>query len=486
MTNPFTKWFRRPAPDEGAATALAEAPLGPVPAASAPNSPLAFAPPPAQASSLYRSLDFLRGVVRNRLAQYFGHAATFVQPEFSFPDDGSAFAKFVTTRQLKIEEFIVLLLGLAPHVHPDLFSDLILYYLPNGGELAIFGGVRGTNRGLHPTGETVLFILAGGEIDRRLTAQQLFSEDHFFAKERILTLEADTDASPEMAGRLTLAREYCNLLLTGVEWQPRFGSNFPAKPLATSMVWDDLVLPDSTRRDLEQIRHWLTYGEQLRQDAALGSKLKPGYRALFYGPPGTGKTLTASLLGKEFGKEVYRIDLSLIVSKYIGETEKNLEAVFDTAQTKNWILFFDEADGLFSRRSSGGTANDRYANQEIGYLLQRLEDYPKLIILATNFKNNLDNAFMRRFQSVIQFPVPDVAERRLLWQKTLPSSIVYPDLNIEELASRFELSGAAILNCVQMTCLHALASATSSEPSLSKSFLIDEIRREYQKDGKTF
>ena len=482
MSSPFNNWFHHSGPDENAAAPYPTTPM----AAPAPNRPVTFAPPAAQASSLYHSLDFLRGVITNRLSQYFGRAATFVQPEFTFPDDKSAFAQFVTMRALKIEEFIVLLLGLAPHVHPDLFSDLILHYLPEGGDLPVFGGVRGANRGMYPTGETALFVLAGVEIDRRLTAQQLFSDEHFFAKERILTLEADGDLNPEMAGRLLLSREYCNLLLTGAEWQPRFGSNFPAKTLSTNMVWDDLVLPDATRRDLEQIRHWLTYGEQLRQDSLLGSKLKPGYRALFYGPPGTGKTITASLLGKEFGKEVYRIDLSLIVSKYIGETEKNLEAVFDTAQTKNWILFFDEADGLFGKRGSGGTANERYANQETGYLLQRLEDYPKLIILATNFKNNLDSAFMRRFQSVIHFPVPDVADRRLLWQKALPNSIAYSDLNVDELASRFELSGAAILNCVHMTCLYALASAKQAPPSLNKAFLLEEIRREYQKDGKTF
>lgn len=470
----FRNWFSKPNSADSESDE---------PAPLAMTHPVAFLSPSASASSLFQSLNFLRGVVQNRLNQYFGRTATFVQPPFTFTDDRSAFARFVTERNLKVEELIVLLLGIAPHVHPDLFSDLILEYLPKGGNLPIFGGIRGANGGFHPTGETALFVLAGIDIDRRLTTQQVFSDNHFFARERVLTLETDHDSNPDMSGRLLLSREYADLLLRGEIWKPRFGSGFPAKVLITSMVWDDLVLPDTTRRELEQLRHWLQFGEQLQQDSKLGPKLKPGYRALFYGPPGTGKTLTASLLGKEFGKEVYRIDLSMIVSKYIGETEKNLEAVFETAQTKDWILFFDEADGLFSKRTNVGTANDRYANQEVGFLLQRLEDYPKLIILATNYKNNLDNAFMRRFQSVIQFPVPDSTERQLLWQKMLPQSIqLAPDLKPDELANRFELSGAAILNCIQQGSLRALA----LKKPISKAFLMDEIRKEYQKEGKTF
>lgn len=476
----FRNWFAKPDADD----TEPDSPELPV---SEPEllkiaQPTAFPPLPAQASSLFLSLGFLRNVVRNRLNQYFGYTATFVQPPFTFTDDGSAFARFVTEHNLKIEELILLLLAITPHVHPDLFSDLILAHLPQGGDLPIFGGVRGINRGLHPTGETALFVLAGIDIDRRLTAQQLFSDQHFFVRERILTIETDNDASPEMSGRLLLARDYTDLLLTGHTWQPRFGSSFPAKLLTTKMLWSDLVLPDSTRQQLEQIRHWLMFNETLSKDANLGSKLKPGYRALFYGPPGTGKTLTASLLGKEFGKDVYRIDLSNIVSKYIGETEKNLQAVFEIAETKDWILFFDEADGLLSKRTNVGTANDRYANQEVGYLLQRLEDYPKLIILATNYKNNIDGAFMRRLQSSIEFPVPQFAERQLLWHKMLPQSIeLAPDLQPDELAQRFELSGAAILNCIQSGSLRALA---SGKP-LSRAFLVDEIRKEYQKEGRT-
>lgn len=476
----FGKWFRHIQDSETEGETTNAEPI-----ALLPGRLSVFTTPSAGSSSLYQSLEFLRGVIQNRLAYHFGKVPKFQQPDFTLPNDGSTFASFVVERKLTVEEFILLLLSIAPHAHPDLFSDLITSYLPNGGDLPEFGGIKGANRGVYPTGETALFVLADMEIDRRLQVQQLLSDSHFFVKERIITLEAVAEGDSEMSGRLVLAQEYVELFLMQQKWRPRFSSSFPAKLLTTNMTWNDLVLPENTQRELEQLRYWLNFDDRLREDTNLGSKLKPGYRALFYGPPGTGKTLTASLLGKEFGKDVYRIDLSLVVSKYIGETQKNLQAVFEVAQTKDWILFFDEADALFSKRTSVGTANDRYANQEIGYLLQQLEEYPKLIILATNFKNNLDSAFIRRFQSVIQFMVPDVAERKLLWQKTLPASINHADLNIDELASRYELSGAAILNCVQMSSLRALA-ANQDSPVISKAFLIDEIKKEYQKEGKTF
>ena len=141
-------------------------------------------------------------------------------------------------------------------------------------------------------------------------------------------------------------------------------------------------------------------------DWGMAPKLRPGYRSLFYGPPGTGKTMTACLLGKSTGRDVYKVDLSLVVSKYIGETEKNLARVFDQAQHKGWILFFDEADALFGKRSETRDAHDRYANQEVSFLLQRIETFDGIAILASNQRENLDDAFTRRFESIIYFPMP--------------------------------------------------------------------------------
>ena len=212
--------------------------------------------------------------------------------------------------------------------------------------------------------------------------------------------------------------------------------------------------------------------------------IKPGYRALFHGPPGTGKTLTAALLGKLTGRDVFRVDLSMIVSKFIGETEKNLAHLFDRAENKDWILFFDEADALFGKRTGVRDAHDRYANQEVSYLLQRVETFGGLVILASNFKANIDEAFIRRFQSIIHFPMPRTAERLRLWQQSLPPHIALDtDVNLKMLAERYELSGASIVNIVQYCCLTALS---RNDKVLTNQDLRNGIAREFGKEGKIF
>ncbi len=171
-----------------------------------------------------------------------------------------------------------------------------------------------------------------------------------------------------MSGRIILSPEWVHFLLTGQAAKPKFSADFPARLTTTRMEKDDLVLHPFTEEQIEDIRRWLTYHPELASDANLSCKINVGYRVLFYGPSGTGKTLTATLLGKEFGKDVYRIDLSQIVSKYIGETEKNLGKIFDRAEHKDWILFFDEADALFGKRTNVQSSHDKFANQEVSFL----------------------------------------------------------------------------------------------------------------------
>jgi SpoVK/Ycf46/Vps4 family AAA+-type ATPase len=220
------------------------------------------------------------------------------------------------------------------------------------------------------------------------------------------------------------------------------------------------------------------------KDWGMGNRLKKGYRVLFHGPPGTGKTLTASLLGKYTGRDVYKIDLSMVVSKYIGETEKNLENLFAKAETKNWILFFDEADALFGKRTSVRDAHDKYANQEVSYLLQRIEDFDGLVILASNMKNNIDDAFIRRFNSIIRFPLPAEEDRATIWKKSFPQDIDFNNrIDVPEVVKKFELTGGNIINVVQYACLKAL------EKKCKEIYLDDVlsgIKREMHKEGKPF
>jgi len=174
--------------------------------------------------------------------------------------------------------------------------------------------------------------------------------------------------------------------------------------ISTERSWADLALTERAVQQVEEIRAWLKQSTPVTGEGVQKkTKLTQGYRCLFYGPPGTGKTSTAALIGKEFYMSVHKIDLALVVSKYIDETEKNMELLFDLAENAGWILFFDEADVLFGKRTNVRDAHDRYTNQEVSYLIKRIEDYKGLIILATNMKGNIDEAFIRRFNSIIHF-----------------------------------------------------------------------------------
>jgi SpoVK/Ycf46/Vps4 family AAA+-type ATPase len=217
----------------------------------------------------------------------------------------------------------------------------------------------------------------------------------------------------------------------------------------------------------------------------MAKKIRPGYRALFHGSPGTGKTLTATLLGKYTDRQVFRIDLSTVVSKFIGETEKNLASLFDRAKNREWILFFDEADALFGKRTSVKDSHDRYANQEVSYLLQRVEEFDGLIILASNFKANLDESFLRRFNAIIRFPFPRESERVMIWRKSFPENMQFENnLDLPEMLGRFELTGGSIINVVHHACLKMLA--RGPERTIRIEDVLQGIRREVEKEGKVF
>ena len=433
--------------------------------------------------NIINALTSLRELTAQRLRIFFdkGSNETFSYSEMILQEDGSSFSQFLSEHKLSIEEYIILLLALAPHVQPNFFENIIQQYLPQGGDFPEFGGVKGTNyRGMLPTGETAQFVLAGDDVERRIHIHNLLINDSVLIKEQILSLEKAPHGEPLMSGKIILSDEYAGLFLTGKMPKVQFGPDFPARLVTTQMEWKDLILSKATLQHIENIRLWLQYNEILSQQNNIAKRIKPGYKALFYGPSGTGKTLTAALLGNEFAMDVYRIDLAQVVSKYIGETEKNLEKVFSIAEHKNWMLFFDEADALFSKRGQAQSANDRYANQETAYLLQRVEDYPGLIVLASNYKNNMDNAFLRRFNAIIHFPVPGLEERICLWKNALPDNFSY-DFTIKQMAAAYELSGAAIVNVIHYAMLRSFAAQRNI---ISRDDIMQGIKYEFAKEDK--
>jgi len=433
--------------------------------------------------NLHTALQWLNTTITHCLEVYFGKTEGYEPEPISLFPDNSWLPNFLEQRHPSLEEFTLPLLALAPHLQPDFFSKIIASFLPDGGDFPEFGGLRGTNhRGILPTGETAQFVIAGDDLEKRLEVQRILSNDHWFAREHILWLEPVPEGEPVMSGRLTLNPEVVEQLTLGTTSKPRFSMDFPAEPIETDMEWSDLVLPATTLQQIREIEHWILHNDTLLHDWGMKKRVKPGYRALFYGPPGTGKTLTATLLGKETGKDVFRIDLSRIISKYIGETEKNLSRLFDKAENKNWILFFDEADALFGKRTDIRDAHDKYANQETAYLLQRIESHNGLIILASNKRGNLDEAFSRRFQSIINFPMPKADDRHTLWMNTLPEQLkIDEQIDWQSIASRYELSGAGILNIVHYCALESLA---APERTLDNTRLEQAILREFIKEGK--
>jgi hypothetical protein len=433
------------------------------------------------------SLEFLRTVVDNRLRNFLStdpEENLFTLPDLKLEPSTSPINNFLITFGPNIEEYIILLLALVPHIQPNFLETIVREHLPEGGDFLEMGGVKGDHyRGMLPTGETALFLLGGTDIAERIRLTGYFSTDHYFSKKDILRLEPVREGEPRMSGKLIISQEFVDLLTLGYVSAPAFSSEFPAKKITTQMDWDDLVLRQQTCAQIDDIKIWLEQHPHLNKDTVVRRKIKPGYRVLFYGASGTGKTLTATLLGKYIGREVYRIDLSQVVSKYIGETEKNLERVFRKAENKDWILFFDEADALFGKRSNISNAHDKYANQEVSYLLQRVEDYSGLIILASNFKNNIDQAFIRRFNAIIHFPSPDPEERLAIWEKNVPVSIpLNPDVELKWFAHKYELSGSAISNVMQYAALHAL----SNGRIITRREIENGVRRELLKEDKVF
>jgi hypothetical protein len=400
------------------------------------------------------------------------------------PERGAHYADVVRDAGLGHAERLILMLAFLPHAKPEVLDPLLLRSEALQRRFTEFGGRAGSEQtGFLPTQQTALFLLAGSDLAARLHHLRNFRPDAPLYARRILTTVRHADEDARMDMPLRLDPDCFEHILTGGTRAPVFSTEFPAQHLTTPYDWHDLVLDDAARAEVDDILAWQRHAHTLLHGWQLEKRLKPGYRTLFYGPPGTGKTLTACLLGKATGDPVYRVDLSKVVSKWIGETEKNLAALFDRAEHGGMILFFDEADSLFGRRTETRSANDRAANQQIAYLLQRIEDFPGLVILASNLRGNIDEAFSRRLESIIAFPMPNAEQRLRLWEDNFRDKPyrLAESVDLKKLADQYELSGGSIMNVLRYACLKAVV----REPQIiSQDDLVAGIRRELRKEGK--
>ncbi|WP_340198803.1 ATP-binding protein [Ascidiimonas sp. W6] len=397
-------------------------------------------------------------------------------------EENDSYANFIKGNKLSFEERIVLMLGMSTYLKPQSLDVFLIKNQNLGTHFTEFGGiVENKRQGFIPTLETAAFVLGGSEMKNRMHFLSIFSKDHFFFTKGIMEVDKESDFL--LHQRLQPTNKVISLFTTGEEYLPQYSAKFPAKEIATELSWNDLILDSKVLASLNDIKEWLLHSDKILNDWGLKQHLKAGLRALFYGTPGTGKTMAATLLGKETKRPVFRVDLSLVVSKYIGETEKNLGQLFDEAEDKQWILFFDEADALFGKRTQTKGANDRYANQEVAYLLQRIEDFSGLVILATNIQTNIDEAFARRFQYMIHFPKPDVTQRERLWKKLFEEKFdLAANVCIKTLAEKYELSGGEMINVLRYCALEA---AKRNEKFIPQDDILVGVQREYRKLNKT-
>jgi hypothetical protein len=440
------------------------------------------------AAVIDREISWFREILDSRF-KYHGQEKAGPDPlehikPPALPKNDTPYAAVIRTFDMGPAERLALILAYVPHIKPEILDPFLIHNQSVQRRFTEFGGLTGQSHGgFLPTGETAMFLLAGSNTRARLRFHRLFNSEHYFRTHNILLLDHRHQDEPPLSSALRLTAEYVERLTNGLSYRPPYSPEFPAQLITTPFEWDDLVIDLPTRQDIQDIVAWVRHHDTLMNDWKLKKRLKAGYRSLFYGPPGTGKTMTACLLGKMTGLPVYRIDLSKVVSKYIGETEKNIASLFDHAQHQNWILFFDEADSLFGKRTETRSSNDRHANQQVSYLLQRIEDFPGVVILATNLRTQLDEAFMRRFQSVILFRMPNADQRRRLWEdnfKDKPYRLA-PDVDLGRMAQDYELSGGSIINVLRYACLQAVV---RTPQEILAQDMIYGVRKELHKEGK--
>ncbi|MFN6944056.1 MAG: ATP-binding protein [Cytophagaceae bacterium] len=401
-------------------------------------------------------------------------------PELSMK---TSLGKLALAYQLSNAEKLLLLLTYTAQFKPGILDVFLLPNKETRMRTREYGGVVDNTDGKFvPTLQTLIFLLAGqNDTKAGIYFQQIMGSILF--KEQIIkrkSIKPGFDHPLHQVIELDLA--YYNYLNTGKKPHFEESEDFPATLLTTSKTLEDLILKPATMEQLQGPMNFVKYYDTLFGDEENKRILRPGYVVMLYGPPGTGKTMTVSVIGKFLNVEVYAVNLARVVSKYIGETEKNLEKIFNKLEGKKCILFFDEADALFGKRTEVQDAKDRYANQEVAYLLQKIEQFQGLVILASNFKQNLDDAFKRRILTSIFIPPPDKELREILWNKAVPPAFSYEpeDLPVK-LAEKHSLTGANIANVIKLSCIEAISRQSYT---LTKGILEPFIQQELLKEGK--
>jgi len=427
--------------------------------------------------------NWLKKLIDLRLNYYFKDDDSFLNiPNApTLNNDNSNYSKWIIDNKLSDIDRLIIVSSLANIYYPEIFDKFLITNKGLNKRFTEFGGkLDSENSRFIPTLGTISFIMYGRKFEAAFKLQEILNDNYVLNKTSSIIFSTTTDQS-FASTTFSLSESLFQFITIGKKYRPNYNSQFPALVLKTELQWDELILSPVIMEEVENINTWIKYEHEISNNNVLLKKISKGYKCLFYGPPGTGKTLTATLLGKKNNKDVYRVDLSQIISKYVGETEKNLAQIFNIAENRDWILFFDEAESLFSKRTSVSDSKDKFANQQTAYLLQRIEDYDGLVILATNLKPNIDRAFSRRIQSQINFSVPEYFERRILWTNALSGLSNIDKKIIAKIAKDYIVTGGNIKNIIQYAWLLSKRNKTT----ISENELLIGIRRELGKEGKS-
>ena len=436
--------------------------------------------------SLNKEMEWLESLISIRCKELFLQGKLDFEPVEEIPelpktDSDSPYGMIINTYQLQEMDRVLLALGIASAHYPSLFKSFIqIEESSSAFAIDVGGEYNKTNRSFKPTFQTALFLLAGKDLSLWSLYNAKLIAESVLLQNDIIYNRTETDF---IYGKIELDKAYLNYFLSGKKPRLDHGTYFPGSLYESDLTLDDIVLEPMVR---EQIKPIGQYIKALESGFFKSNEhhFKSGFIALFYGAPGTGKTMLAGILANTYGIDMYHVDLSQVVSKYIGETEKNLEILFNRLQGKNCMLFFDEADSLFGKRSDVKDAHDRYANQEVSYLLQRIEKFDGLTVLASNFENNMDEAFKRRIDLSINIIRPTEATREALWKQYLPKNVMFEsEAFLKHLAKDYSYTGSNIRNIMKNVAI-ALHNegGKSIEQELISPFLAIESEKAFGKN----
>ncbi|MEO5684383.1 MAG: TIR domain-containing protein [Chitinophagaceae bacterium] len=353
-------------------------------------------------------------------------------------------------------EFILFLTALLPHLDAYTVDRHVERWLHGrSGDCAEIGGIRNArHRGFVPTVQTFVFLVAGNDFAKKLQLRNFFHSTSPILRKKLVLVEKPGEGDPFTSAVISVPDEHVNSFFGTKEPIPDYSSSFPAKMLHTRLDWESLVLNDTTRNGIADLKDWFMNNYALLHTTGAAADEQHGYKILFYGPPGTGKTLAAALIGRQFNTPVFRIDISLLVANDYAAAIGIIDNIFRLAEQNSWILLIDQIMHVKDKYTAGIYGSAKLFNDPVTYLLQRTEDYPGIVIFETTSIQRMDDNFLRKLQSTVEFLFPNGVERKRLWMQGIPTDFsLDKEVDLSETGENYHLSGADITKIIKRISL---------------------------------